>query len=374
MSAALAAAGSGEVAGVRIEEVGGWPGVLGRLFAGRTLSSDEAEAVLVEILAGRATPAQVGAFVASLRVRGETAGEMTGLVRAMRRFAERVPTSADVVDTCGTGGDGSGSVNISTMAAFVVAGAGVPVCKHGGRAASSRSGSADVLEALGVAIELGPEGVSACIEAVGMGFCFAPRFHPAMRNVAPVRRELGTATVFNFLGPLVNPAGARRQVVGVAVEGLEERLAEVLAAEGAERALVVRSDDGLDELSTAVPSTMVEVTEGGELRRLRLEPSRLGLRPLDREALAGGAPAENAATLRAVLEGRAEGVADVVLLNAAAGIVVAGQSDDLESALELAERSLQSGRAAAVLEGLVRRSQLEWEREQGSPEGAAPER
>jgi anthranilate phosphoribosyltransferase len=191
MSSGLAEAEPGEVAAVGIDEVGGWPGVLGRLFAGRTLSSDEAEAVLVEILAGRATPAQVGAFVASLRVRQETAGEMTGLVRAMRRFAERVPTSADVVDTCGTGGDGSGSVNISTMAAFVVAGAGVPVCKHGGRAASSRSGSADVLEALGVAIELGPEGVAACIEAVGMGFCFAPRFHPAMRNVAPVRRELG---------------------------------------------------------------------------------------------------------------------------------------------------------------------------------------
>jgi anthranilate phosphoribosyltransferase len=370
MSSGLAEAEPGEVAAVGIDEVGGWPGVLGRLFAGRTLSSDEAEAVLVEILAGRATPAQVGAFVASLRVRQETAGEMTGLVRAMRRFAERVPTSADVVDTCGTGGDGSGSVNISTMAAFVVAGAGVPVCKHGGRAASSRSGSADVLEALGVAIELGPEGVAACIEAVGMGFCFAPRFHPAMRNVAPVRRELGTATVFNFLGPLVNPAGARRQVVGVAVAGLEERLAEVLAAEGAERALVVRSDDGLDELSTAVPSTMVEVSAGGELHRHRLDPSRFGLRPLDREALVGGAPAENALAVRAVLEGRAGGVADVVLLNAAAGIVVAGRSDDFESALELAERSLQSGRAAAVLEGLIRCSQVEWEREQESSGGS----
>jgi len=352
-----------EVPGASIEEFGGFSGVLGRLFSGQTLSALEAEAVLVEILSGRATPAQVGAFVASLRVRGESAGEMTGLVRAMRRFAERVPTEADVVDTCGTGGDGSGSVNISTMAALVVAGAGVPVCKHGGRAASSKAGSADVLEALGVAIELGPAGVAACIEQVGIGFCFAPRYHPAMRNVAQVRRELGTLTVFNFLGPLVNPAGARRQVVGVALEGLEERLAEVLAAEGAERALVVRSDDGLDELSTGAPSTLVEVREGGELSRHRLDPARFGLRPLRREELVGGGPKENAATLRAVLDGSEARLADVVLLNAAAGIMVSGRSDDLGSALELADRSLRSGRAAEVLDRLIACSQSEWARE-----------
>ncbi|MDQ2725497.1 MAG: anthranilate phosphoribosyltransferase, partial [Actinomycetota bacterium] len=244
------------------ETMGSWPGVLGRLARRQDLEADEAAAALAEVLGGDATPAQIAAFVFGLRCKGETVEEMTGLVQAMLAAAETVvvePMLADrLVDTCGTGGDRSGTINVSTIAALVLAGAGVPVCKHGGRASSSRAGSADVLETLGVAIDLGPAGVRRCIEEVGIGFCFAPRYHPAMRHAIPIRRELGVATAFNFLGPLANPARLGRQVVGVGDWTMATKVCGVLAANGARHVLVVYGSDGLDELTTTGPSTVVE--------------------------------------------------------------------------------------------------------------------
>ncbi|HEV2361768.1 MAG TPA: anthranilate phosphoribosyltransferase [Acidimicrobiales bacterium] len=339
-----------------LQEVGGWPAVLSRLTAGSDLSADEASAALDEILLGAASPVQIAAFVAALRTKRETVEEMTGLVRAMRARAE--PLDLDpavlerVVDTCGTGGDRSGSINVSTIAAFVVAGAGVPVCKHGGRAASSVAGSADVLEALGVAIELGPEGVARCVSEAGIGFCFAPRFHPAMRHAIPVRRELGIATVFNFLGPLANPAHARRQVVGVGDRSMAEKMLGVLEANGAVHAMVVYGHDGLDELSTVGPSTVLE-SKAGERRSFVVEPSELGLPTADAASLKGGKPEENASAARAVLSGERGPHRDVVLLNAAAGLVVAGVAADLPAGLELGAQSVDSGAAMAALDGLV---------------------
>ena len=241
-----------------LSEIGGWPGVLSRVFRGEDLTSDEASVVLDSILAGEAAPTQIAAFAAALRTKGETAAEITGLVRAMRARGERIDLGPGLVDTCGTGGDRSGSINVSSMAAVIVAAAGARVCKHGGRASSSISGSADVFEALGVAVDLGPTGVVRCIEEVGIGFCLAPRFHPAMRHAAPVRRELGVATFFNFLGPLANPAGATRQVIGVGDPAMASRMLAVLEANGTERAMVVFGHDGLDELSTVTTSTVLE--------------------------------------------------------------------------------------------------------------------
>ena len=245
-----------------IDDFGGWPGVLGRLAGGADLDAAQAAAALTEVLEGNATSAQIAAFVFGLRCKGETVEEMTGLVGAMLAAAERVvvrPELADrLIDTCGTGGDRSGTINVSTIAALVVAGAGVPVCKHGGRAASSKAGSADLLETLGVHIELGPAGVARCIEEAGIGFCFAPRFHPAMRHATPVRRELGVPTAFNFLGPLANPARVRRQVVGVGDPAMAPKMARVLAAGGAIHVMAVHGADGLDELSTTGRSTMYE--------------------------------------------------------------------------------------------------------------------
>ncbi len=264
----VAVSSSAEPAGPGgFEESGGWPAILGRLASGQDLGSVGARLALSEVLLGNATPAQIAAFVFGLRCKGETIEEMTGLVAAMLGAAERVvvpePVANRLVDTCGTGGDRSGTINVSTIAALVVAGAGIPVCKHGGRAASSKAGSADVLEALGVVIDLGPAGVSRCISEAGIGFCFAPRYHPAMRHAVPVRRELGVPTAFNFLGPLANPAGVRRQVVGVGDPAMAEKMARVLAAGGATHVLVVHGEDGLDELSTTGPSTMYEYRAGG---------------------------------------------------------------------------------------------------------------
>jgi anthranilate phosphoribosyltransferase len=337
-----------------------WPCVLGKLLHGETLSGEEAGAALGDILAGNATPAQIAAFVTALRLRGETVEEMAGLVKAMLAHAEPVPVPEGVaerlVDTCGTGGDRRHTVNVSTIAALVVAGAGAPVCKHGGRAASSASGSADVLEALGVVIDLGPEGVARCIEEVGMGFCFAPRFHPAMRHAAPVRRELGVATVFNFLGPLANPARARRQVVGVSDPAMAEKMLGVLAANGATRAMVVWGHDGLDELSTTGPSTALCLEPGGEVRRLSVDPSRLGLARASPEALLGGDAEANARVAHRVLDGEEGPERDIVVLNAAAGLVVAGLAGDLAEGVEGAAAAIDGGQAGEVLEGLVRAS------------------
>ncbi len=345
----------GETAGA-FAALGGWPGVLGRLFARDDLSADEAGVVLGEVLSGTATSAQIAAFITALRIKGETVEEMTGLVRAMLTHAEPlpVPRPEDIVDTCGTGGDRSRSINVSTIAALVVAGAGARVCKHGGRAASSAAGSADVLEALGVVIDLGPVGVARCIEEVGMGFCFAPRFHPAMRFAIPVRRELGVATVFNFLGPLANPARAQLQVVGVSDPAMADKMLGVLVANGCQRAMVVHGADGLDELSTTGPSTVLDVGADAEVRRYTVDPSDLGLPVASLDALRGGDAAENAEVVRRVLAGKKGPHRDIAVLNAAAGLVVAGISVDLAAGVELAGAVIDGGAAHDVLEKLVR--------------------
>src|SRR5437763_12957224 len=256
--------------------MGGWAGVLALATSAGGLSTEQAAAVLADIFEGNATSAQIAGFAIALRTRGETVAEMTGLVRTMLGFAEPVHVAPGAIDTCGTGGDRSHSVNVSTMAAFVVAGAGVPVCKHGNRAASSASGSAVVLEALGVVIDLGPGGVEHCLAEAGMGFCFAPRYHPASRHAIPTRRELGVPTVFNFLGPLANPARPTRQVVGVSDARMAEKMVHVLAANGAVRALVVYGHDGLDEISTTSPSTLVDFNDG-QLRTYEVDPLSMGV-------------------------------------------------------------------------------------------------
>ena len=256
------------------DALGSWPGVLSRLMAGDSLSADEAEVVFGQILSGEATPAQIAGFAVSLRAKGESVGEMTGFVRSMVAHAVPLPLppGTDLVDTCGTGGDRLRSINVSTIASLVVAATGAKVCKHGGRASSSAVGAADVLEALGAVADLGPAGVARSIDEVGLGFCFAPRFHPAMRFAGPVRRELGIPTVFNFLGPLANPARARFQVIGVSDPAMADKMLGVLAANGTHRAMVVHGDDGLDELSTTGPSTVHELirTPDGNRRRHRV--------------------------------------------------------------------------------------------------------
>jgi anthranilate phosphoribosyltransferase len=329
-------------------------------MARQDLSADEAATALGEVLVGAATPAQVAAFVTALRIKGETVDEMAGLVRAMLDEAERLVVPGRLVDTCGTGGDRSQSINISTLAALVVAGAGARVCKHGGRAASSASGSADVLEALGVQVDLGPDGVRRCIEEAGMGFCFAPRFHPAMRHAIPVRRELGVPTVFNFLGPLANPARAQYQVVGVSDPRMADKMLGVLQANGARRAMVVYGDDGLDELSTTGTSSVLDLTvdeEGAaEVRTQKVDPTDLGLARCELVSLRGGDAAHNAEAVRRVLDGERGAHRDITLLNAAAGLVVAGLADDLEAGIDEAAAVIDDGRAVAVLTRLVETS------------------
>jgi anthranilate phosphoribosyltransferase len=348
-------------AGATLDDLGGWPAVLGLLASGADLDATQAGAALSEILKGNATPAQIAAFIFGLRCKGETVEEMTGLVGAMLAASERVVVPvglADrVVDTCGTGGDRSGTINVSTIAALVVAGAGAPVCKHGGRAASSQAGSADVLEALGVVIDLGPAGVARCIEEAGIGFCFAPRYHPAMRHAVPVRRELAVPTAFNFLGPLANPARVRRQVLGVGDPVMAPKMASVLAAGGAVRALVVHGADGLDELSTTGPSTVydwqAEAHSGAALTPVTVDPSALGLAPARLGDLRGGDAATNAKYARRVLSGEPGPHRDIVLLNAAAGLVVAGLCADIEAGLLRAAAAVDDGRAEAALDRLV---------------------
>jgi anthranilate phosphoribosyltransferase len=355
---------AGEAAHARsgrsLDELGGWPFILARLSSGADLTASEAATALTDVLEGNATPSQLAAFIFGLRCKGETVEEMTGLVRAMSDAAELVPVEPTLrdrlIDTCGTGGDRSGTINISTIAAFVAAGAGVPVCKHGGRAASSKAGSADLLEALGVAIELPPEGVARCIREAGIGFCFAPRFHPSMRYATPTRRELGVATVFNFLGPLANPARVRRQVVGVSDPAMAEKMVGVLEANGGVHILVVYGHDGLDELTTTTTSTVLELdTEGGD-RRARsyvVDPGALGLAPAQGSQLLGGDAATNADLARRVLTGAPGAHRDIVVLNAAAGIVAAGRAASLEEGITEAARAIDTGQAAARLERLV---------------------
>ncbi len=343
-----------------LEAVGGWPAVLGRLFGRRDLTAAEASAALDDVLEGTATAAQIAAFVAGLRTKGETVDEMVGLVLAMRAHAESLDAGVEVVDTCGTGGDRSGTINVSTLSALVVAGAGGVVCKHGGRAASSLAGSADVLEALGVVIDLGPDGVLRCIEEAGIGFCFAPRYHPAMRFAAPVRRELGVATVFNFVGPLVNPAGARRQLVGVSDPAMADKMLEVLEIFGSVHAMVVYGHDGLDELSTVAPSTLIESVREPDgtcrRRRLEIEPASLGLDRATLADLRGGDAARNAELGLRILDGERGPRRDLVRLNAAAALVVAALADDLADGLELAGAAIDDGNARSALDRLVAES------------------
>jgi anthranilate phosphoribosyltransferase len=344
------------------ESLGSWPGVLTTLLSGTSLTAAEAEVVLDQVWAGEATPAQVAALLTALSAKGESVEEMTGFVRTMVSHATPLglPPGMDVIDTCGTGGDRLRSINVSTIAALVVAATGAKVCKHGGRASSSAVGAADVLEALGVVADLGPAGVVRCIEEVGMGFCFAPRFHPAMRYAGPVRKELGIPTVFNYLGPLANPGRARYQVVGVSNPAMADNMVGVLAANGARRAMVVYGDDGLDELSTTGPSTVHELvaTDGGfETLRYRVDPADLGFAPAVIDDLRGGDATYNAEAIRQVIGGRASPHRDIAVLNAAASLVVMGESADLPAGVARAGQVIDDGRAASVLDALIEVSQ-----------------
>lgn len=326
-----------------------------QLLQGTPLTREQARDVMDYVMAGEATPAQIAGLLIALRARGETVEEMTGFVDSMRAHATPLEVPAGSIDTCGTGGDRAGTFNISTAAALVAAGAGIPVAKHGNRAASSRCGSADVLEALGVDITLGADGVRRCIDVAGMGFCFAPTFHPAMRHAGPARRELGVRTVFNVLGPLANPGRVRRQALGVGAPSLAPLMIRVLKDLGHERALVFYGEDGLDELTTTGPSRVFELRDG-EVTEYDLEPLDLGLSRAGSDDLRGGTPPENADLLRQVLDGERGPRRDVVLLNAAAAVLAAGRADEWPQALTIAGESLDRGRAKQALTRLVETS------------------
>ncbi|MDA8337457.1 MAG: anthranilate phosphoribosyltransferase [Peptococcaceae bacterium] len=329
-----------------------------QVVEGTSLSTEQAMQVMEEIMSGQATGAQIGALLTALRLKGETVEEITGFVRIMRQKAAPMrPVRKVVVDTCGTGGDGLATFNISTTAGLVLAGAGVTVAKHGNRSVSSRSGSADVLEALGVRMDLGADMVADSMEKFNFGFLFAPAFHASTRFVAGPRREIGIRTVFNILGPLTNPAGASRQVVGVYSERLVPLVAGVLAATGSHCCFVVHGHGGMDEVSTAGPALVAEVRDG-RVRTFRLDPLELGLPPCDLADLAGGSPQENAAIVRRILAGERGPRRDTVLLNAALGFMAAGACPALADGLAMAAAAIDSQAAAANLEELARFSQL----------------
>jgi anthranilate phosphoribosyltransferase len=318
----------------------------------RDLSADQAAAVLAEIMEGNASEVQTAAVLIALRTKGETVDELVGLATTMRRLATPVITGRDdLIDTAGTGG-GRPTFNVSTTAALIAAGAGCAVAKHGNRSATGPSGSADVLEALGVRIDLGPDEVARCIERAGFGFMFAPAHHGATRYVVPVRKELAVRTIFNFLGPLTNPAGAARQVIGVSDPSFLDTIAAALAKLGARKALVVSSADGLDEMSTSGTTRVVEV-DGGELDSYEVSAEDVGLAPARQQDVAGGSPAENADTVRRILAGEAGPRRDLAVLNAGAAIYVSGRADTLETGVRAAEAAIDDGRAAASLEALV---------------------
>jgi anthranilate phosphoribosyltransferase len=325
--------------------------------SGHDLSADEAAEVLAVIMAGAASDAQTAGLLIALRTKGETVEEIAGLARTMRALATPVTTSREeLVDTAGTGG-GRSTFNVSTTAALIAAGAGCAVAKHGNRSATSRSGSADLLEALGVRIDLDAEAVGRCIDEVGFGFMFAPRHHQATRFVVPVRKELAVRTIFNFLGPLTNPAGARRQVVGVSDPGYLRTIAGALALLGVERALVVSSEDALDEMSISAPTTVVEI-DGGDLKTYSVSPEDVGLTTApDPDAAAGGSPADNAATARAIFAGEEGPRRDLAVLNAAAAIYAAGRVDDLADGVAAAQAAIDDGSVSRTLDALVARTQ-----------------
>ena len=326
--------------------------LLGKAATGASLTRAEAEMAFDHMLSGEVTPAQMGAFLMALRVRGETVEEITGAVRAMRAKMLVVKAPADAIDIVGTGGDSSGSYNVSTLASIITAACGVPIAKHGNRAASSKSGASDVLSALGVAVGVTPAQVEACIRDAGIGFMAAPTHHAATRHVAPVRVELGTRTIFNILGPLSNPANVKRQLVGVFSRALLEPLAHVFLNLGSEKVWLVHGSDGLDELTTTGAS-YVSALEDGEVRNFEVTPEEAGLPRANPADLKGGDPAHNAAALRAVLDGAQSAYRDIAVFNAAAALIVAGKAEGLKHGAALASESIDSGRARAVLERLV---------------------
>jgi anthranilate phosphoribosyltransferase len=326
--------------------------IIAKVATGASLSREEASAAFDSMMSGEATPSQMGGLLMALRVRGETVDEITGAVEVMRAKMLRVGAPAGAVDVVGTGGDGSGSVNVSTCASFIVAGCGVPVAKHGNRALSSRSGAADVLAALGVRIDLTPDDVSRCLKETGIGFMFAPAHHPAMKNVGPTRVELATRTIFNLLGPLSNPAGVTRQMVGVFSRQWVLPLAQVLKNLGSESAWVVHGSDGLDEITLTGP-TFVAALENGNIRSFEISPEDAGLSRTGPDSLKGGDAQENAASLQAVLDGKPSAFRDVALLNAAAALIVAGKVKDVKEGVALGQKSLDSGAALEKLKRLV---------------------
>jgi anthranilate phosphoribosyltransferase len=335
---------------------------ISHVAAGQSLTEQEAVAVMEEIMTGEATPSQLGAFLTALRLKGETVEEIAGLARVMREKAVRVSLPHDLtpLDTCGTGGDGSGTFNVSTAAGLVVAACGQPVAKHGNRAATSRCGSADVLEALGVKIELKPEQVARCVQEAGFGFMFAPAYHPAMKHVGPTRREIGIRTVFNILGPLTNPAGAAYQVLGVPDASVLRKMGEALLRLGCKRALVVYGEDGMDEISLGAPTIICEVLGGqGALREYRITPEDMGMSRQSREAVRGGDAAFNASLLRETLAGtRNDAYADMVSLNAGAALLASERVGTLVEGVKLARETLRSGRAMQALEAVASLSQV----------------
>jgi len=326
--------------------------LIAKVATGATLSRHEAVSAFDSMMSGEATPSQMGGLLMALRVRGETVEEITGAVSAMRAKMLRVKAPPEAIDVVGTGGDGSGSVNVSTCASFIVAGAGVPVAKHGNRALSSRSGSADVLSSLGVKIDISPEHVGRCVEEAGIGFMFAPAHHPAMKNVGPTRVELATRTIFNLLGPLSNPAGVTRQMVGVFSKQWVQPLAQVLKNLGSESVWVVHGSDGLDEITLTGP-TFVAALEKGNIRSFEVTPEQAGLKCVAGEMLKGADAHANAIALKSVLDGMPSPYRDVALLNAAAALIVTGHAKDLKEGVALGTRSIESGAAASRLKHLV---------------------
>jgi anthranilate phosphoribosyltransferase len=344
--------------GLGFEARGGWPAVLGHLTSGLDLDRDWASTTLTEVLSGRATTAQLAAFVVALRMKGERVEEISGLIDAMRAAGVAVELPPDVharaVDIVGTGGDRHHSINVSTLAALVIAGAGVPVCKHGSRAASSSCGAADLLEALGVNIEIDPPTVVDCVREAGMAFCFAQRYHPALRQTGPTRRELGIPTTFNVLGPMANPAGVVRQVVGVGDPTVADRMVRVLRARGSVHAIVVHGGEGLDEISTTTPTSIWRWDDAtGAVARDEFDALAHGIPRAALDDLRGGPPAHNAAIARRILAGEPGAPADIVVVNAAAGLLVGEAASDWPAAIEMARTSLDSGAAASVLARMV---------------------
>ncbi len=330
--------------------------LLAKVATGATLTSEEALEAFETIMSGEATPSQIGGFLMALRVRGETVDEIAAGARVMREKALRVSAPEDSIDTCGTGGDAKGTFNISTAASFVIAGCGVKIAKHGNRALSSKSGSAEVLQALGVKIDIPPDHITRCIEEAGIGFMMAPLHHSAMKHVGLTRQELGTRTIFNLLGPLSNPAGTKRQLIGVFDRQWVRPLADVLKSMGTQHAWVVHGSDGLDELTTTGIS-FAAALENGEVREFEVDPSTLGLATASESDLVGGSPTENAEALKQVLEGQTGPYRDIVLLNSAAALVVAEKASSLEEGLSLAAQSIDDGRALETLNKLVATSQ-----------------